>query len=78
MLENENMSDLMKHFTNLLGKDNIPENLKEILNHNNTDKSTSSNASSLSPEMLANLVKMFQSSASERARKFSGSFHRTL
>lgn len=67
MLENENMSDIMKNLTNMLGEDKIPENLKEVFHNLNTSqsqsKSDSSSDSSISPEMLSNFVNMFQSSS---------------
>lgn len=63
------MSDVLKNLTNLLGEDKIPDNIKEMLNQQTGEEQpSSSNSSSISPEMLANLMQMFQSSSSNGSR----------
>lgn len=66
-MDNQDMSDVIKNLSNMLGENNIPENIKEILNNTtNSDNSNSTNPS-ISPEMLSNLVNAFQSTNSNNS-----------
>ena len=68
-MNNEDMSDIMKNFNNLLDGKELPDNLQEILNnfknfnqceYNNLDKDNSSN--NIDPNIINNIVNMFNSS----------------
>lgn len=63
-MNNQDMSEVIKNLNNMLKGNNIPDNLKELLNNTNNSKDNDSTNSSISPEMLSNLVNAFQSSNS--------------
>lgn len=81
-MNNEEMSDMIKNFANMMDSNNIPDNLKDILHNMNSSSSdsnsndsehTSSN-NSINPELLSQFANMFgNSSQKESSNKDSSS-----
>ncbi len=67
---NEDMSDMINNFKNMLNSDSVPDNIKDIMNNikSNENKDFKNNetnsdvSSNISPEIISNLVNMFNSS----------------
>lgn len=76
-MNNQDMSEVIKNLNNMLKGNNIPDNLKELLNNRNNSKDNDSTNSSISPEMLSNLVNAFQSSNSNTSETSSNNSEKT-
>ena len=68
-MNNEDMSDVMKNFSNLLDGKEVPDNLKEILNNlkisnqdDSNDSNTNNSSGNIDPNMVNNILNMFNSS----------------
>ena len=68
-MNNEDMSDVMKNFSNLLDGKEVPDNLKKILNNlkisnqdDSNDSNTNNSSGNIDPNMVNNILNMFNSS----------------
>ena len=68
-MNNEDMSDVMKNFSNLLDGKEVPDNLKEFLNNlkisnqdDSNDSNTNNSSGNIDPNMVNNILNMFNSS----------------
>ena len=78
-MNSEDMSDNMKNLSNMLNSNNIPDNLKEMLNqvvssknftnseninNNNNNNNSDGSSNSINPEMISNMINMLNISNS--------------
>lgn len=63
-MEDKNDNNLSEKLKQILGSDNIPDNLKEMLNNiNNNSSSNNSNSPNINSETISNMLKMINSSS---------------